>query len=82
MNTKHRAAIAEACPPEAWREIVEATIVHAKQGDRAAREWLANYLVGRPEGAATTLRAIAVEEVAGTDQVTRDTDLERLLNVL
>lgn len=44
------AALSEACPPETWREIVERAIEDAKAGDAKARDWLASYLVGRPDG--------------------------------
>lgn len=71
-------ALSTACPPETWGEIVAKAVEDAKQGDAKSREWLAGYLVGRPENAATTLHRIAVEEVAGSDSVARDADLERL----
>ncbi len=74
-------AMTEACPPETWRQIVEQAVQHAGQGDRYAREWLSAYLMGRPDGVATTLHTLAVEEIAGTDHVARDADLERLLGV-
>jgi hypothetical protein len=72
-------ALSEACPPETWREIVETAVENAKAGDAKAREWLASYLIGRPENAANTLHQIAVEEVAGTDQIAQDATLARLL---
>lgn len=75
------ATIAEACPPETWREIVAKTVTDAKAGDAAARNWLASYLVGKPEGAATTLHTLAVEETAGTDPVERDAVLERVFSM-
>ena len=73
------AVLSEACPPDTWREIVESTVEHARAGDYRARDWLASYLMGRPEGAAMTLHQIAVEDVAGTDQVEHDAMLARLL---
>ncbi len=51
-------------------------------GDRYAREWLSNYLMGRPEGVASTLHALAVEEVAGTDPVQQDADRAAFTNML
>lgn len=44
-----------------------------------AREWLASYLVGRPDGAAATLHTLAVDELAGADPVQQDANLARLL---
>ncbi len=72
------AALSEACPPDTWREIVAKAVTDAKAGDAKARDWLASFLVGRPEAGAVTLHALAVEEAAGTDAVARDADLESL----
>jgi len=66
------AIMAEACPPETWRAIVESAVRDAGQGDRYAREWLASYLMGRPSGDAVTLHQLAVNELAGSDPVERD----------
>ena len=66
------AIISEACPPEAWRQIVELTVKQAKNGQEKAREWLASYLVGKPEHPATTLHGLAVEEETGTDPIASD----------
>jgi hypothetical protein len=33
-----------------WREIVERAVAEASKGDAKAREWLASYLVGKPNG--------------------------------
>lgn len=64
------AIIAEACPPEAWREIVQRAVKQATVlGDPVARAWLANYLVGKPAHEAATLHTLAVEEEAGADPV-------------
>lgn len=72
------AALSEACPPDTWRDVVMRAVEDAKAGDYRARDWLASYLVGRPEGAAVTLHRIAVEDVAGTDPVEKDALLESL----
>ena len=56
-----------ACSPETWREIVEKAVTDAKSGDAKAREWLAGYLVGKPEGLAPTLRRMAIEDAAGIE---------------
>ena len=63
------ATLAEACPPSTWRVIVERAVKDAKAGDAKAREWLAAYLVGRPESRAGTLHGLAVEEEAGSDPI-------------
>ena len=66
------AIISEACPPEAWRQIVELAVKQAKNGQEKAREWLASFLVGKPVHAAPTLHGLAVEEETGTDPVASD----------
>lgn len=75
------AAIADACPPAAWGEIVARAVADARAGDATARAWLASYLVGRPESAAVTLHTLAVEHEAGTDAVDADAMLARMLGV-
>lgn len=52
----------EVCTPERFREIVEATITAAKDGDTKAREWVGNYLLGSPDGKAAMLSALYVSE--------------------
>jgi hypothetical protein len=56
---------------------VETAVRDAGQGDRYAREWLSSYLMGRPEGTASTLHELAVDEAAGTDPVARDATRSR-----
>jgi hypothetical protein len=56
-----------ACSPETWREIAEKATVDARNGDAKAREWLASYLVGKPEGLAPTLKRLAIEDAAGIE---------------
>src|SRR5687767_12545106 len=34
--------------PEYWGDIVRRAIAQAMQGDAKAREWLGNYVIGRP----------------------------------
>jgi hypothetical protein len=76
------AALAEACPPETWRDVVTRAVEDAKQGDRNAREWLASYLVGKPDSAATTLHQLAVEDAAGTDPIADDATWEATRSAL
>lgn len=73
------ATISEACPPDTWREIVAKAVDDARAGDAKARDWLAAYLVGKPEAAAKTLHALAVEDAAGTDPVEADAFLAAAL---
>jgi hypothetical protein len=46
-------------PLETWSKICEAAVAQAVSGDAKAREWLANYLIGRP------VEAGAIEEPQG-----------------
>lgn len=63
--------VLDACPPEAWAEIVERAVADAKAGDGQARAWLASYLVGKPSQNHTAPRPSRVyaEEAAGVDPV-------------
>ena len=72
----------EAVPLETWKAIVESAVRDAGQGDRAAREWLASYLMGRPEGAASTLHELAVDDLAGSDPVERGAAIARESDML
>jgi len=38
----------KAVTPTKWKAIVERAIKDACKGDKAARQWLANYLLGKP----------------------------------
>ena len=64
-----------ACSPEIWREIIEKAVVDAKNGDAKAREWLASYLVGKPEGLAPTLKRMAIEDAAGIEDGISQSDI-------
>lgn len=47
------------CPPDEWRAIVQKAVIQARAGEPRAREWLSNYLMGKPVGEAPTLSLIA-----------------------
>lgn len=36
------------CPPEDWEKIVSSAVTFAKAGDSQARQWLSNYILGKP----------------------------------
>ena len=58
----------DACPPlEAWQEIIRSAVDAAKAGDHQARQWLASYLVGKPEGVAPKATEVMVQELLGID---------------
>ena len=52
-----------------WRSVVNGALQAAKSGDPQARNWLAQYLVGRPEGKAPTPINIVVQQLSGADPV-------------
>ena len=52
---------------EDWRGVVTGALQAAKSGDPQARNWLAQYLVGRPEGKAPTPLTVVVQQLNGVD---------------
>ena len=52
-----------------WRSVVNGALQAAKAGDPQARNWLAQYLVGRPEGKAPTPMNIVVQQLNCVDPV-------------
>jgi hypothetical protein len=50
-----------------WREVVEGALQAAKGGDAQARNWLAQYLIGRPDAKAPSPLNIVVQQLSGTD---------------
>lgn len=52
---------------EDWRDVVNGAKAAAKAGDPQARAWLAQYLMGRPEGKAPTPLNIVVQQLNGAD---------------
>jgi hypothetical protein len=50
-----------------WRGVVTGALRAAKGGDPQARNWLAQYLVGKPEGKAPTPLNIVVQQLNGAD---------------
>ena len=52
-----------------WRDVVAGTLQAAKGGDAQARNWLAQYLIGRPEGKAPSPLTVVVQQLNGVDPV-------------
>jgi hypothetical protein len=50
-----------------WRSVVNGGMQASKSGDPQARNWRAQYLVGRPEGKAPTPMNIVVQQLSGAD---------------
>jgi hypothetical protein len=59
VEAQYLLALREAVPLETWNKVCETAVAQAVAGDAKAREWLANYLIGKP------LQAVAVEEPQG-----------------
>lgn len=52
-----------------WRTVVASALQDAKGGNMQARNWLAQYLVGRPKGDAPTPLNVVVQQLSGADPV-------------
>ena len=52
-----------------WRTVVASALQDAKGGSMQARNWLGQYLVGRPKGDAPTPLNVVVQQLNGTDPV-------------
>jgi len=52
-----------------WRGVVSGALRDAKSGDSQARNWLAQYLMGRAESKAPTPLNIVVQQLNGTDKL-------------
>lgn len=45
---QYLAIMLKTCTPDDWEKIVISAVTHAKAGDSRAREWLSNYILGKP----------------------------------
>jgi len=52
---------------EEWRAVVEAALTAAKAGDAGARNWLAQYLVGKAGMTASAPLEIVARQISGRD---------------
>ena len=52
---------------EDWRDVVNNAKTAAQAGDPQARAWLAQYLMGKPEGKAPTPLTVVVAQLNGVD---------------
>lgn len=62
-------ALLDAVSLDDWREVVTGAVQAAKSGDPQARNWLAQYLIGRPESKAPTPISVIVNQLQGSDPV-------------
>ena len=42
-------ALQKCVKPEDWKAICQRAVIDAKKGDRSARQWLSDYLLGKPQ---------------------------------
>ncbi len=52
-----------------WRDVVTGALQAAKGGDPAARAWLAQYIVGKPDQKAPSALTVVVQQWSGGDPV-------------
>lgn len=52
-----------------WHGVVGKALTMAKDGDPAARAWLAQYLIGKPAGKAPEPLTVVVRQLSGRDPV-------------
>ena len=52
---------------DTWKKIVTAAVEGAQAGDSKAREWLARYLVGEPQGKAPSPLSVVVDTLLARD---------------
>lgn len=64
-------SLADAVSAEDWTEIVFPAVEDAKGGDRAAREWLGSYLIGRAVTDAPSLKRAQDPEAEERDDIFR-----------
>ncbi len=65
------ATLLEAVPLDTWREVVEAAVLAAKNGDAQARAWLASYLMGKADAKAPAPVNVVVAQLTGRDVLVR-----------
>lgn len=63
----YMAALLESVTLDDWRDVVAGALAKAKEGDPQARAWLAQYLIGKPEGKAPTPLTVVVQQLNGAD---------------
>jgi hypothetical protein len=65
----YMAVLLDAVTLDDWRTVVANTLQEAKGGNPQARNWLAQYLVGRPTSDAPTPLTVVVQQLSGSDPV-------------
>lgn len=68
-ESDYMAALLDEVSLNDWRKVVTGAVQAAKGGDPQARNWLGQYLIGRPESKAPTALNVIVNQLTGTDLV-------------
>lgn len=63
----HMGVLLDAVTLEDWRDVANNAKTAEKAGDPQVRAWLAQYLMGRPEGKAPTPLTVVVQQLNGAD---------------
>ncbi len=66
-ESDYMGALLENVTLDDWRDVVAGALQAAKGGDPAARAWLAQYLVGKPETKAPSALTVVVQQWSGGD---------------
>ncbi len=66
-ESAYLAILSDVVGMEKWREICEGAASMAIAGDAQARDWLARYLVGRPEAKAPSMTEVIIENLLRID---------------
>jgi hypothetical protein len=67
VEADYLAALSDAVPLKTWKKIVQRAVEDALAGNRHAREWVGNYVLGKPEK--NNLLDLAAREMANFDSV-------------
>ena len=62
-------ALLDAVSLDDWREVCASTVQLAKSGNPQARNWLGQYLIGKPESNAPTAVNVIVNQLQGKNEV-------------
>lgn len=68
-ESDYMGALLETVTLDDWRDVVAGALQAAKGGDPAARTWLGQYLVGKPETKAPSALTVVVQQWSGGDPV-------------
>jgi hypothetical protein len=72
VERDYLAALADAVSIDRWRAIVDRAVEDASQGDAKARQWISEYLTGKPTG--DGLAQLANAEARADDPLARAAD--------